>query len=199
MSGSGGFLESSPRLSSARVESRSGVDNGVEVSYGLLMTTEKQAAFIEKLCVERGVEQGDVSRMTTGEASQYINSLLAMPKVASASASSASAPGVDVPKVGMYHGPAGRIFRVYLGQQSGRNLVKQLVSDGEGTGGYTWQYVGSALTLAKQGKIVRPMTLDEAVKFGKMTQTCVCCGRRLDDPKSVDAGIGPVCAQKFGE
>lgn len=33
---------------------------------------------------------------------------------------------------------------------------------------------------------------------GKKTGHCSCCGRKLDDPKSVEAGVGPICAKKFG-
>lgn len=39
-----------------------------------------------------------------------------------------------------------------------------------------------------------PMTA--LVEFGKTTGICGCCGRKLTDPKSVAAGIGPVCSGK---
>jgi len=34
------------------------------------------------------------------------------------------------------------------------------------------------------------------VAYGHRTGTCGVCGRRLSDPESVEAGIGPVCASK---
>lgn len=37
-----------------------------------------------------------------------------------------------------------------------------------------------------------------AVKYGKETGICSCCGRQLTDPKSVAQGIGPVCILKWG-
>ena len=37
-----------------------------------------------------------------------------------------------------------------------------------------------------------------AVAFGKQTGSCCCCGRELTDPVSVENGIGPICANKFG-
>jgi hypothetical protein len=40
--------------------------------------------------------------------------------------------------------------------------------------------------------------LEAAVAYGKRTGTCSCCGRELTDPASIDAGIGPVCAEKWG-
>lgn len=33
---------------------------------------------------------------------------------------------------------------------------------------------------------------------GKETGRCCCCGRELSDPESVAAGIGPICASKWG-
>jgi len=37
-----------------------------------------------------------------------------------------------------------------------------------------------------------------AVAYGRMTGNCACCGRELTDPKSVELGIGPICADKWG-
>ena len=38
--------------------------------------------------------------------------------------------------------------------------------------------------------------VDEMVEIGRKTGLCCICGRSLDDEKSVEAGIGPVCAKK---
>jgi hypothetical protein len=35
-------------------------------------------------------------------------------------------------------------------------------------------------------------------RSGKKSGFCACCNRKLDDPKSVEAGVGPVCAKKWG-
>lgn len=37
-----------------------------------------------------------------------------------------------------------------------------------------------------------------AVAYGKRFGACSCCGLTLTDPKSIEAGIGPVCATKYG-
>lgn len=37
-----------------------------------------------------------------------------------------------------------------------------------------------------------------ATEYGRSTGTCGCCGRELSDPASVAAGIGPICAEKWG-
>jgi len=39
---------------------------------------------------------------------------------------------------------------------------------------------------------------EAAVEYGRMTGSCACCGRTLTDKTSVERGIGPVCAEKFG-
>ena len=40
--------------------------------------------------------------------------------------------------------------------------------------------------------------LTAAIKYGKVSGECSCCGRELTDPRSIEAGIGPVCITKFG-
>lgn len=40
--------------------------------------------------------------------------------------------------------------------------------------------------------------LAAAVKYGKLSGRCCSCGRDLTDPASIEAGIGPICAAKFG-
>ena len=38
----------------------------------------------------------------------------------------------------------------------------------------------------------------EAIRYGQRTGTCSCCGRELTKHASIEAGIGPICAQKWG-
>lgn len=63
----------------------------------------------------------------------------------------------------------------------------------------------AALTAdAKRGATAVSPRLTEnqlaAVQRGmaKRTGRCSCCGRELTDPASIAAGIGPVCAKRFG-
>jgi hypothetical protein len=37
-----------------------------------------------------------------------------------------------------------------------------------------------------------------AVQYGRDTGICSCCGRTLTDPVSIEMGIGPICAMKWG-
>jgi hypothetical protein len=39
---------------------------------------------------------------------------------------------------------------------------------------------------------------DAAVKWGRLTGRCSCCGLPLSDPKSIERGIGPICAENWG-
>lgn len=39
--------------------------------------------------------------------------------------------------------------------------------------------------------------LGEAIRYGRLTGACACCGRQLTDPESVERGIGPICADKW--
>ena len=41
------------------------------------------------------------------------------------------------------------------------------------------------------------LTAAQAREFGLAHGICACCGALLTDPKSVEAGIGPVCAKKL--
>jgi len=38
----------------------------------------------------------------------------------------------------------------------------------------------------------------EAIRHGQKTGRCSCCGRELTKHASIDAGIGPICAEKWG-
>lgn len=40
--------------------------------------------------------------------------------------------------------------------------------------------------------------LTAAVRYGKETGACSCCGRELTNPESIRMGIGPICREKFG-
>jgi hypothetical protein len=92
----------------------------------------------------------------------------------------------------MYRLEDGTIVRVYLGQRSGKMLAKKLVTDGDH---HEYEYMGKATRFVKAD--TAKLSLEEAKEFGRMTGTCCVCARRLDNPESVEAGIGPVCAKGF--
>lgn len=72
-----------------------------------------------------------------------------------------------------------------------RTYAKRLTQTGSR---WSWEYApGVGRTLAG----LEPMSLDQARKFGHLHGVCIKCCKPLTDPKSVEAGIGPVCAKAF--
>lgn len=158
--------------------------------------TEKQVSLINKLATEREltpVEREALAKalplLSTKGASKTIDSLMARPK-----ATAAIEPGVYI------NDTTGVILRAYVGQQSGRILCKEVVKvEGAdvaaGEKEYELEYRGQADRFVTVD--FRKMDLAEAKAWGKTTSHCCVCAARLDDPKSVDAGIGPVCAGRL--
>lgn len=164
--------------------------------------TDKQINFATKLGKERVLTADDaydvanLDCLDRKQVSNLIDRLMKAPKVAAA----AKKPFEQSLEVGIYKcAEAGTLFRVYKGKQSGMNLVKQVIPDATG---YSYEYIGSAFRVvsgtSSLGKItLTPITKEEAANWGHLTGSCIICGRHLDDPDSVDAGIGPVCAKGF--
>lgn len=153
--------------------------------------TDKQKAFVRTLLAERaGNPEAEVVRTRLNDArlsgslntvlvSECITALLEIPKEAPVEA-----------EAGVYVLANGNLARVYFGQQSGHMLLKEVV-DGE------LEYRGQAHRFLDGS---RKATVEEVGNWGRATGTCLVCSRRLDDPESVDRGIGPVCyARMTGE
>lgn len=155
--------------------------------------TEKQVAFIGRLREERGLPAtamglGHLDRKT---ASSMIETLLAMPKPAPTQASQPTPPKA----VEGMHKVGDEIFKVQKAVHgSGHLYAKRLVA-GEGYGSKArFEYAPGALKVLSAETL---MTLEEAKAWGALYGTCCVCGRTLTDEKSIEAGIGPICAQKF--
>jgi hypothetical protein len=151
--------------------------------------TDKQKAFVRTLLAERAGnpdaevirtrlnELREVAPMTAADVSAAITALLEIPKSAAAEV-----------EAGVYVLANGNLARVYFGQQSGHMLLKEVV-DGD------LEYRGQAHRFLAGS---RKATIEEVGNWGRATGTCLVCSRRLDDPESVDRGIGPVCYAKMG-
>lgn len=171
-----------------------------------LAPSDKQLNFVAKLVKERDLallspkdraDAESVDLLDRREVSKLIDVLLKAPKV---TVLAKKTPYQKPLEVGMYHTNTGEILRVYLGQHSGQPLVKRVVLSGEK---YEYEYVGSAHRVLRGesvlgGVVCERMSLDEAKNWGRMTGHCIVCGRQLDDPESVDKGIGPVCEKNWG-
>ena len=156
------------------------------------MATEKQIEFIKRLAAERpsfdftdaNVFEHHLDRLSNREASDLIGKLLQVPKPVQQVASD-GIPLADISK-GSYWTFDGNVARVRASRSSGRFYAEQLDAE-------------SNKFVFKKGLIFRlksRMTLDEAKAWGAQHGICCVCAAFLSDHKSVEAGIGPVCAKK---
>lgn len=53
-------------------------------------------------------------------------------------------------------------------------------------------------TILPELRKIEANPLDAAVRYGQLTGKCSCCGRTLTNHESIEAGIGPICAEKWG-
>lgn len=157
--------------------------------------TDKQRQFIETLLATKSLEGTvydgwipDWSRATKKTASAVIDALLDLPAIP---AHTGSGHPSDL-QAGVYTYAIDQYARVYRSQQSGRMLAKRIHME-DGTVSY--EYLGLAARVLGRDAVRLP--LEEVGALGIATSTCLVCGRRLDDPESVDRGIGPVCAANY--
>jgi len=98
---------------------------------------------------------------------------------------------------GMYQTPAGEIYKVQVAKQgSGRLYAKKLTEFALEDGGTEWAFEfvkGGIYRLTADMK----MSLEQAQEFGKLYGVCCRCAADLTDEKSINAGIGPICAGKM--
>lgn len=59
------------------------------------------------------------------------------------------------------------------------------------------KWFGSQDILPKLQQISKD-PLSSAVAYGRRTGTCACCGKELTVHESIERGIGPICAEKWG-
>jgi len=66
------------------------------------------------------------------------------------------------------------------------------------------EYLGKLLGTVYSGKPAPALDeiaanpLQVAIEYGKRTGNCAICGKKLTVGKSIDLGIGPVCAKRWG-
>lgn len=82
----------------------------------------------------------------------------------------------------------------------GRNPGALYVKDTNG------EYLGKVVDKTYTGKdtaraalaLIAANPLEAAVRYGRLTGTCACCGRELTNALSIELGIGPICRDKWG-
>jgi len=146
-----------------------------------LLASDKQISYYVKLMTERGyatVSAEKVAQFTSKEISTQINQLLKTPRVLVSSK--------PILEDGIYI-KDGVVYKVQT-SGSDRKYAKVL----QNGGGFSY-VAGAISSLTAQHKI----TLEQAKAYGIQFGVCCVCGALLTDAKSVDAGIGPVCAKKW--
>lgn len=168
------------------------------------VASPKQVAFIEKLCVERqggsvyvgtqlnAYKAGSVEDLPSHAASNVIGVLLDFPRVPNtAPAASNGAPLVEE---GYYFDAAQNKVYNIVRAKSGNLYAKVMVPPAQGKKKGRWEYAPGVMKQAGEwSKITGQAAAELGTKFG----WCIVCGAYLTDPKSVAAGIGPICAGKF--
>lgn len=164
--------------------------------------TQKQFDLIKKLIAERELDmelsdwvEEDRRSAVAGTLSSYAASLLIDALLNAPRRESAPA---EEPEAGIYVAFGDHYIRVYHGQQSGRMLAKRISweTDGDNTT-VSYEYLGLASRVLTPDATPERLSIEEVGSLGITTNHCMICGRRLDDPESVDRGIGPVCAANY--
>lgn len=115
----------------------------------------------------------------------------------------ASASGLKIPKMRLIHGETS--FVVYRASKNSVNAGSLYVKGAKEEGYYGKItsgifYRGRDVSVEQEADIVKACSEPAvaAVAYGRRTGECSCCGRELTNGESIERGIGPVCADKFG-
>ena len=89
--------------------------------------------------------------------------------------------------LGKHKGQPSRFYLVVATKDGERLYAKEALEDG------SWDYEkGAIYNLYAEDRA----TVEEVAERGRLTGSCCVCARRLTDPNSVNAGIGPICARR---
>ena len=105
----------------------------------------------------------------------------------------------DVPE-GVHYAD-GKVYKVQKARTSGRKYAKMLVhplltTPHEPPENISWEYVGMPSKVGLSPNTL--MTKEDAALYGKMYGVCANCGALLTNEDSIERGIGPICAERFG-
>ena len=95
---------------------------------------------------------------------------------------------------------------VRSGQNAGAIYVKTIEKDADGERRYLGKIVDGRFVRAykcsedEQARIIAAAMDPEAadIAFGRREGACSICARTLTNHESIDRGIGPICAERFG-
>lgn len=151
------------------------------------MATDPMKGFIRNLVADvPDAVLPDMDTLTFSAASTLIDDL----KARKAAARVADRPAPTVVPEG-FHVHDATVYKVQISKTSGAAYAKVLkVTEGAGT----WEYAGARPLRHLSDATVA--TLEQAQEFGLRFGICMCCGRTLTNPESIELGIGPICRSK---
>jgi hypothetical protein len=141
-------------------------------------TQPNYVAPVEPVVAEENAEERDLAIRESHESS--CQCLVCCPMVAR--------PPAATVEPGMYR-RNGEIFRVQVSRESGRTYAKLLNAETN-----KFEYAGGAIHRLTAGD---RMTVEEAREYGRATGVCCVCARERSNPKSIEAGIGPICGGRI--
>ena len=156
-----------------------------------------------KSLVEQFSKRGSLSENQTGAA------VAMLMKVKASKAARAEAPTVDLSNVAEMFSKAHEAIKtpkfrfedlvISRAPDHGVNAGALYVKiEGEYAGKVKdGKWFGSQDILPKLEQISKD-PLSAAVAYGRRTGSCACCGRDLTRHDSIERGIGPICAERFG-
>lgn len=163
--------------------------------------TEPQKSYLTKLLDEKVTDPAykmdtlfliNCGEMSKSAASKEIGFLLKQPK-----APQQAKPGSKPMKseTGFYfEAESETVFQIVKAKTTGNLYAKKMVPPPPGKKKGRWDYAPGAM--AQSGSWTM-LTGEEAAALGKTWGVCCVCAAILTDPKSIEAGIGPICAGKF--
>lgn len=167
------------------------------------MATEKQIGFIRKLATEHGTKiptQAQIDSWTAKKASEIISWYLSRPI-----AVAPVAPAAPAVADGYY---AIETLNVIEGAVNEINFYSVRTETDESSRWFGFTFVDHIVSEAEfpvkgasKANVLKAIAHDPAEasrRYGRETQTCGVCHRRLTNDASREAGIGPVCAEKTG-
>ena len=158
------------------------------IKFGSL--TERQIATCERLAASDAARAAESQARVASAPTVETDRLMA-------AFDAAKARGIKRPKM-RFEG-----FQASLAGAESRNAGAVYLKDGET---YLGKIAGGKLQAsrecsdAQRAAIVSTMAdpLAAAVAYGRRTGACSICGRELTVKESIDRGIGPICAERFG-
>ena len=150
--------------------------------------TEKQLYWVDKMLTEKGITAEEManrtgfaySELTTKTAGAWLDILFA-------AADKAREGHTPVTEAGLYIHD-GVVYRVQFNRSRTNLYAKELVI------GSGFVYSGGAIRKLDASEA---MSADEARAFGVQTGHCANCGEGLEDPISIDIGLGTHCGPKL--